>query len=303
MHTDSRQFARAERVLQLLTAAVAITATLRSAEAQSRTALTQGLQATAGTHLFTPPDTQPNVRRDNGVWVKPTPGVFMGALTKPIEKYTGPELMSQLSKATWFGWERNRRCHSTLNCGSVHRGRMYAQAIGDANVFPVNGTPAAGEFGVVIGRISNIGSHTDATTGLPGNQKNPDVYYYIVERSDQTAPTIKLARITYEKDPTVADAEIELDTALAGIIPCKDTNVHVPRPRPLGDFSTCAMGSPPETVRESAKVSRLMDAADATPWFSCAEGCCTVQGPPYDGTSAPAMYRHRREGLRTRSHR
>lgn len=244
---------------------------------------------------------------------QPTPGRrtppprFTGTLQQPIDSYSGPAFVELLKSARWTDKVRERACLHENNCGKKRLAQMHIQAIDDANLVKVTGAPDAGETGIVIGRLWNSGQYTDSTMLIPGNQKTPDVHYYIVIRSVNSAPTLVDAKVTYEGDGKTADPVIQISYRTGGIAPCKPVLTVAPS-ETAADFATCDMKGHKDTaVRPSPLRSSemlVLDAATATPWFSCAEGCCTVQGPPWDFSSDGygGYFRRREERPRNLHH-
>jgi len=206
---------------------------------------------------------------------------FRGQLSKDARDYESDVkgFHDVVSGKGWHGWRRNRLCKGHANCeNGAKSGKLVVQAIHDAHKVPV--ALPAGNKGVVIGRLMNVGDYRDSTLDVPPKAagRKPDEYYFIVQPGTTDKAVLMVARLTFGADdkPT----SLDVDSAPDGFVKCGHTKT--PKVRGTADFKVC----PPTRSNGGGKGGsasapmRLADAADALAWFSCDDGCCTAQWPP-----------------------
>lgn len=205
---------------------------------------------------------------------------FRGQLLKPAKDYEKDVagFHAIVKGKGWSGWRRNRRCKGAPECANnAERTQLVVQAIHDAHKVPV--ALPAGNKGVVVGRVRNVGSFTDATLDIPPNVGlTRDEYYFIVEPGTATVAALKVARLTIGADG--APLGLEVKSAPNGYVVCGHTKKE--KKRGTADFKQCPNAHPPAGTAGpgTADPARRLTDADALAWFSCDDGCCSAQWPP-----------------------
>jgi hypothetical protein len=186
---------------------------------------------------------------------------YPGALTKPIDSYTGDELFELTRGLRWVGsHERQRKCRGATGCDAAtgaKRTLVQVSAVATQDSIGVGDVPP---FGVVSVRAINRGDAEEARYGMrPGNALR---YYLIVQRDSGGGLGWRLE---------------ELQTAA----PRRHTRVasghlsgcgHPWTPGARADFRSCTTPSRQDTVVTLPLL--MQDALDDPIWLACDEGCC-----------------------------
>ena len=190
------------------------------------------------------------------------PRPLPGALTKPLDQYSGNELDTFVRGLTFTGGvERQRRCREAGCDGpnpaqsvQVRIDAVDAQDSISAQTLPPNG--------VVVARATSRGRGVERRYGMrpgPGNE-----YYLVVLRVGQTpAATWRLVELT-----TTGAQRAQQTIATGSFVECRHPFVRGAR----ADFKTCADAA---TVRPAA-LGRFLQEDNPPIWISCASGCCTA---------------------------
>jgi hypothetical protein len=133
---------------------------------------------------------------------------------------------------------------------------------------------------VVIGRMMNRGKYEDATTHTPGGQKWPDHYYFVIRKVDNATATLKVAILSFEQTGQHRPTALVVKKGEELYHAC-DPAGHAPGAAE-GDFKNCTRRATNDPNGDLAKATTI----DAFAWFSCAEGCCTAQYPPFTAKGA-----------------
>ena len=189
------------------------------------------------------------------------PRVMPGALTKPIEAYTGDEFHDFVTKLQFTGGvERERKCKNDPACEAAKnpkRTKVFVDAVVTQDSIAPATVP---EFGVVYVRAVNKGDAEEARYGLkPG----PSLEYYSIIMRDSAGGM----KWRLEMFDTKARQH-----AAAGTGPFRSCN-HAWVAGAKADFKTCANAS---VGHDSVKTLGLaLQSADNDPlWAACASGCC-----------------------------
>lgn len=287
------------RTLPHCVAGILMLAALAGSNARAQEVGVERALADAGTAARTPPPVKRKGHRHNdpGI-VKPGNNKkFLGELLNDdLSQYTAKSFIRELDGPRWLGWDWSRKCVNTRKCDAGELdGRMRMQAIADANHVPASG-PLGTTHRVVVARMMNVGNETDLTTGIP-HRLRADEYYLIFHRlADRTV--LELA-IVKRNQLTGAYNKINFyGTDPDALNWC----AHPPREHALGSFASCKTQELPDnedddtdidegvtassTVRGHVGQSHPLiggdDELDANAWFSCNDGCCTAQVPPYN---------------------
>lgn len=190
-----------------------------------------------------------------------------GAMTKPVDQYTGDELYA-FTHALRFsgGVERDRRCRGRAACGGgnpAQRTRVRVDAVDQQDSLSAAAVPANG---VVALRAGNTGAVADSMYNMkPGNRYE---YYLIVLPGAGGRASWRL-----EELDTMQGSRAHRSVATGVIRECNHPFVRGAR----ADFKSCATAATTRPASFSAFQTTLEDPI----WYGCSAGCCTAD--PNDG--------------------
>ena len=198
----------------------------------------------------------------------PTVASLPGALTKPIDQYTGDEFYDFVQKLKWGGGaEKARKCKGNPGCGGTNPSqttRVRVDAVDGQDSIPVTTLPANG---VVAVRAGNKGTLDEERYGFKADKKYE--YYAIVLPGTGTNGSWRI-----EELDTTPGARKHTSFGTGTFEGCN----HPFRPGRVNraNFYTCA-DSPAST--DSVQRSNLrMAAAPTDPiWIDCLAGCCIIR--------------------------
>jgi len=188
---------------------------------------------------------------------------YPGALTKPIDTYSGDELYELTRGLRYVGsHERQRKCKNAAGCdgpNGAKRTRVQVSAVATQDSVGAGDVP---EFGVVYVRAINRGDAEEARYGMrPGSSLR---YYAIVQRDSSGGLGWRLE---------------ELETS----VPRRHSRIASGRINSCGhpwiagaraDFRSCTTPERQDTVVTLPLV--LQSAIDDPLWMMCDEGCCVM---------------------------
>jgi hypothetical protein len=191
--------------------------------------------------------------------------VFPGALSKPIDDYTGDELFALTKQLTYVGsHERDRECKHSSGCGGpkpTKKTKVQVSAVATQDSLVESNVPP---FGVIYTRAINKGTEEEARYGLRADKKFR--YYMIVQRDTAGGMRWRLEELDTNaprRHTQIASGKFE---------PCG----HAWTPGARADFKTC---SSPERGDTVITMPLMLQASDLYPvWVSCGMGCC-IYGP------------------------
>lgn len=189
-----------------------------------------------------------------------------GALTKPIDSYTGDEFHQFTKRLSYGGGhERERKCKDDPACESQNglrpakRTLVLVDAVAKQDSLALPDIP---EHGVVYVRAINKGTEEEAVYNLkPGKQYE---YYMIVVRDAAGA-----ARWRLEELDTTPNARRHTQIGSGPFTSCN----HTWKPGANADFKTCAEAAAGDSV---VKMGLLLQGPITPVWSACAYGCCTM---------------------------
>lgn len=187
---------------------------------------------------------------------------YPGALTKPIDDYSGDELF-ELTHGLRFGGshERERACKGAANCegaAPTHRTLVQVSAVATQDSLSAADVPP---FGVIYVRAINRGDATEARYGLrPGKA----LRYYMIVHSDSTGAM----RWRLEELVTTPPRR-HTQVASGAFTGCGHERQWTPGAR--ADFKTCEAAERGDTVVTMGLAAQLND---PPLWSSCGSGCC-----------------------------
>jgi hypothetical protein len=192
-----------------------------------------------------------------------TPKVMPGALTKPIESYTGDELYDFVKRLQFSGGaERERKCRNDLGCSDAKapkRTTVRVDAVATQDSISASTTP---KFGVVYIRAINKGNVEEARYGMkPGSH----LEYYMIVLPDSAGGM----KWQLEQLDTTPKSRRHASIGSGAFQSCNHAWVAGAR----ADFKTCA-----KAAAEHDSVAKLglalQGVVDDPMWASCATGCC-----------------------------
>lgn len=194
--------------------------------------------------------------------VRRPPRAYPGALTKPIDDYSGDELF-ELTRGLRFAGshDRERACKGAPGCeGSAprHRTLVHVSAVATQDSLSAADIPA---FGVIYVRAINRGDATEARYGIRAG--NALRYYMIVHRDSSGAMRWRLEELV--TTPPRRHARV----ASGAFTGCGHEQQWTPGAR--ADFKTCEAAERGDTVVTLGLAAQL---DDAPLWSSCGSGCC-----------------------------
>jgi hypothetical protein len=187
--------------------------------------------------------------------------VFPGALTKPIDSYTGDEFFALTKQLTYVGsHERDRDCKNSSGCGGpmpTKRTRVQVSAVATQDSLAAGNVP---EFGVVYTRAINRGAEEEAHYGMRADKKFR--YYMIVQRDTAGGMRWRLE----ELDTNAPRRHTQVATG--PFLGCG----HAWTSGARADFKTCEAPERSDTV---VTMRLLLQGGGSDPmWVTCAAGCC-----------------------------
>jgi hypothetical protein len=186
-----------------------------------------------------------------------------GALTKPLEQYSGDELFALTRQLQFAGGnERQRRCRGSAGCRgsrpSASTSIRIDAIVGEDSLAGAS-LPANG---VVAARAINRGQLADTMYNMrPGTYENYLIVLPVVGGSTASWRLEELA--------TTAGARSHRTIASGTFRGCNHQFLRGPR----ADFKTCAEAG---ATRPASFGATLQDGGESPIWIGCAEGCCTA---------------------------
>ncbi|MEP6989386.1 MAG: hypothetical protein ABJA80_00540 [bacterium] len=187
-----------------------------------------------------------------------------GALTKPIDSYTGEELYAFVRQLQFTGGAvRERKCKNDPGCGTNQpkRVKVAVDAVATQDSIASGDTPP---FGVVYIRALNRGNADEARYGLqPGAQFE---YYVIVLPDPSGGMTWRLEQLV-----TTPGVRRHVSAGTGQFQSCN----HAWRAGARADFKSCATAA---MRRDSVmRLGLVLQGSDDDPmWTVCAGGCCVL---------------------------
>jgi hypothetical protein len=190
---------------------------------------------------------------------KPIARSYPGALTKPIDDYSGDEFYDLTHHLKYAGsHERVRKCNDSPDCEGPAPKRktiVHVSAVATQDSLGAANTPP---FGVVYVRAINRGDAREARYGFrPGKSLR---YYMIVHRDSGDALRWRLEELE------TATPRRHLQIGAGAFTSCGHTKW---KPGARADFKTC------DAAERGDSVVSLPLALQIPLWIECAAGCCT----------------------------
>jgi hypothetical protein len=189
-----------------------------------------------------------------------------GALTKPIDEYTGEELQQLTSRLAFGGGhERERRCRNDASCAGdspVTTPVRIDVVVGQDSVGPRNLPP----YGVIQVRAVNKGRFEEARYGFKPDARRE---YYMIMTSDGSGG----ARWRLEELDRRSTPARHTQVGSGKIQDCGHRNWS---PGARADFLSCASAASSARTDSVTRLGLLLQAPslDAPIWQMCDDGCC-----------------------------
>jgi hypothetical protein len=188
---------------------------------------------------------------------------YPGALTKPIDAYSGDELYELTRGLQWVGsHERQRKCRNAAGCDAASAAKTTLVQVSAVATQDSVGVADVPPFGVVYVRAINRGDAEEARYGMrPGKTLR---YYAIMQRDSAGGLGWRLE---------------ELDTA----VPRRHSRVasghvrscgHPWTPGARADFRACDSPEQGDSVLTLPLVMKI--ATDDPIWTICDDSCCQL---------------------------
>jgi hypothetical protein len=192
--------------------------------------------------------------------------VFPGALTKPIDSYTGDELYALTTRLAYAGsHERDRECRNASGCGGPNptkKTKVQVSAVATQDSLVESNVP---QFGVVYTRAINKGAEEEARYGMRAGRTFR--YYMIVQRDSAGGMRWRLEELatsTPRRHTQIGSGKFQ---------PCAG---HAWKPGARADFKTCEAPERGDTV---VTMGLVLQGSDRDPiWVGCGPGCCIFGG-------------------------
>jgi len=190
-----------------------------------------------------------------------------GALTKPLDQYSGDELFALTRQLQFTGGnERARRCRGDAACRGPRptaSTRIRVDAVGGEDSLSAATLPANG---VVALRAINHGQRADTMYNTrPGAAY--ENYLIVIPVAGTATANWRIEELT-----TTAGARAHRTIATGTFRGCNHPFVRGPK----ADFKTCAQAV---NVTPASFGARLQGGGESPIWLGCAEGCCTADPP------------------------
>jgi hypothetical protein len=195
-----------------------------------------------------------------------------GALTKPIDQYTGDEFYALTRQLQYGGGgPHGRRCRGRAGCrGANPRDSTridVAGIVGDDSLSAATLAPN----GVLALRAINLGPYADSMYNTrPGTQY--ENYLIMLPVPNSASATWRLEELT-----TTAGSRSHRMISSGTLRECPR---HAFQRGPHADFKTCEQA---DNVRPASFGAVLQGDVGPPAWFSCAVGCCTADPPGIRG--------------------
>lgn len=184
---------------------------------------------------------------------------YPGALTKPIDSYTGDEFYDLTQGLRYAGsHERERTCRNAPGCDGAKKTKVQVSAVATQDSLGAADVPP---FGVVYVRAINRGDAEEARYGLePGSALR---YYMIVQRDSAGALRWRLERLD------TARPRRHTQVGTGTFASCNHAADWKPGAR--ADFKTCEA---PERADTVVTLGLVLQGATDPIWTACGGGCC-----------------------------
>ena len=196
---------------------------------------------------------------------QPVAKAMPGALTKPIDQYTGSELYDFVKALRYEGGHtKDRKCKDSPGCAGTKRIKVTVDAVATQDSL---GAANAPQYGVIYIRATNKGDAEEARYGMrPGNEFE----YYLIVTGAQGNMQWRLEQLD-----TTPQARKHSQVGTGAFEGCQ----HPWKPGAQASFKTCADTSTVSSMRgKTVRMGLALQGGDDDPmWAACAQGCCIAK--------------------------
>lgn len=191
-----------------------------------------------------------------------------GALSKPVDQYTGDEMYALVQRLKWVGGaDRDRKCKGDPQCEGTQPGKhttVRVDAVDGQDSISALNVPANGVIGV---RALNRGEQVEDRYGFKPDKKLE--YYLIVLPGSAKSGTWQL-----EELDTTPGARRHTKVGSGTFTPCN--HKFLPKLVNRANFYTCNDSHLSDSVQKSGLVLFAPPSIDPL-WLACAQGCCMAE--------------------------
>lgn len=187
-----------------------------------------------------------------------------GALTKPIDAYSGDELYALTHGLKWVGKHtKSRDCRNAPGCGGAHPAKKTTVEVGAVDTQDDLSESNVPENGVLYIQAVNKGDDEEARYGLLPSGNGKLEYYMIASKTPQGALQWRL-----EELDTTPQHRAHKKVSAGTIVGCHHPVMRGAR----ADFKTCADSMGTDSVK---RMPLVLQGVQDPMWSACASGCCT----------------------------
>ncbi len=194
----------------------------------------------------------------------PPAGAMPGALTKPIDQYTGDEFDALVKSLKYTGkHEKERKCKNSPECSGTKKVKVSVEAVATQDSVGSSNVP---QYGVVYIRAINDGDAEEARYSLaPGKMFE----YYLIVSADSTGGM----QWRLEQLDTTPKARAHKQVGTGAFEGCNHTWVAGAQ----ANFKTCADSSTASVGGRTVRLGLAMQFDEDPMWSACASGCCIAR--------------------------
>lgn len=190
--------------------------------------------------------------------------VMPGALTKPIEQYTGEEFYDLVKKLSYAGkHDKQRKCKDAPGCTGAKKVKVSVDAVATQDSLSASTAP---QYGVVYIRAINDGDATEARYNLAPGKKFE--YYMIVMATPAGGMQWRLEQLD-----TTPKARTHTQVGNGVFEGCNHPWVAGAQ----ANFKTCADSSTASARGRTVRLGLALQIDDDPMWAACSAGCCVAR--------------------------
>jgi hypothetical protein len=190
-------------------------------------------------------------------------GKYKGSIARDIKAYNAEEFRRFVRSRGWRGWARKRKCKEEGCKDGSKTTVMSAEAIEDSYKIDLDTVRVKERFGVIAGRLKNLGDYTDSTYGMPKGKEE----WYLLWGGTTEPNQVRIVKLI--------PGQTELTIIAHGHVKaCTPASEHPPGTKSEADLTGCAPRN------QSLTAARLFAYMREGAWISCSQGCCTSDATP-----------------------
>ncbi len=194
----------------------------------------------------------------------PAAGAMPGALTKPIDQYTGDEFNDFVKSLSYTGkHDKQRNCKNSPGCGGAKKVKVSVEAVATQDSIAASTAP---QYGVVYVKAINDGNAEEARYNLAPGKKFE--YYLIVSAMPAGGMQWRLEQLD-----TTPNARTHKQVGTGAFEGCNHKWVAGAQ----ANFKTCADSSTASVRGKTVRLGLALQFDDDPMWTACASGCCVAK--------------------------